>query len=301
LSATLRAYATSASTLFGGEELEISSSNLTFHISLLDIDTLNPHEDVLKSAVESLADAMWTQQVVRDPLIIDQKDRVILDGMHRHRALERLKCRFAPCCLVDYDNPMIKLSSWFRLFTINEPEPLAERLLAESKLNCKKRRIDVAGLTSASDYVFLTSNGIAYSYPADSDAMERARIAIGFERALTMRGHNVDYLSENEALQNLKSRNANFIIALPVFTKEQIRRFGVRRTLLPHKTTRHVMPSRPLRIDIPLDMLRKEGVSQAEADLQLRELLSTKQTEMKPPGSMVDGRRYEEELLVFAG
>jgi hypothetical protein len=301
LLASLRAYATSVSTLFGGVGLEFSSSNLTFHISLLDISTLNPHEEVVESTVESLADAMRTQRVVRDPLIIDQKDRVILDGTHRHRSLERLKCRFAPCCLVDYDNPLIKLSSWFRLFTIDEPEPLAQRLLAESKLNCKKQRIDVAGLSSASDYVFLTSNGIAYSYPRDSDAMERARIAVGFERALTMRGHHVDYLSEKVALQNLKSGSVDFIIAVPVFTKHQISEFGVRRLLLPHKTTRHEIPSRPLRIDIPLDMLRNENVSQAEADQLLQELLSTKRTERKPPGSVVDGRRYEEELLVFAG
>jgi hypothetical protein len=300
LLATLRAYATSTPASFGGVGLEISSSNLTFHISLVDIDTLNPHEEVVESSVESLADAMQAQGIVRDPLIVDQRERVILDGTHRYRSLDFLKCRFAPCCLVDYDNPLIKVSSWFRLFTIGEPESLAERLLRESKLNYTKQKIDVAGLTSASEYIVLTSNGMAYSYPRDLDAMERARAAITLERALTMRGHHADYLSESVALQSLKSGSVNFVIGLPVFSKQQIRKFGVRRLLLPHKTTRHVMPSRPLRMDIPLDMLRKEGLSQAEADKQLRKLLSTRRTERKPAGSVVDGRRYEEELLVFA-
>jgi hypothetical protein len=281
--------------------LEVSSSNLTFLISLIDIDALNPHEEVVESSVESLADAMQAQHMVRDPLIVDQKEHVILDGTHRYRSLDLMKCRFAPCCLVDYDNPLIKVSSWFRLFRISAPESLAETLLRESKLACTKQEFDVAGLTSASGYIILTSKGIAYSYPQDMDAIERARIAIAIERALTMRGYHVDYLSERMALQDLKSGRVNFIIAVPVFTKQQIRDFGVRRLLLPHKTTRHVMPSRPLRIDIPIDMLRKEDLSQEEADLQLRELLSTRRTERKPPGSVVDGRRYEEELLVFAG
>jgi hypothetical protein len=281
--------------------LEVSTSNLTFLISLIDIDALNPHEEVVESSVESLADAMQAQHMVRDPLIVDQKEHVILDGTHRYRSLDHMKCRFAPCCLVDYDNPLIKVSSWFRLFKISEPESVAERLLRESKQDYTKQEIDVTGLTSASDYVILTSNGMSYSYPRDMDAIERARIAIAIERALTKRGYHVDYLSESMALQNLKSGRANFIIAVPVFTKQQIREFGVRRLLLPHKTTRHVMPSRPLRIDVPLDMLIKEDLSQAEADLELRKLLSTRRTERKPPGSVVDGRRYEEELLVFAG
>jgi hypothetical protein len=47
-------------------------------------------------------------------------------------------------------------------------------------------------------------------------------------------------------------------------------------------------------------MLMGGKLSQADANQELRKLLSAKDVERKPPGSVVDGRRYEEELLVFA-
>ena len=286
--------------MLGAAALEISSSNLTFHISLVDIDALKPHEEVIDSLVKSLADGMRNRGLVRDPLIVDQDKYVILDGMHRHSSLKSLGCRFAPCCLVDYDNPLIKVGSWFRLFTVKDAESLAEGLLKENDLNYTEEKIGAVKLNSECNSIILTKNGTQYTL-RDSDPIELTRTAVALEKAVVTQGYHVDYLPENVALENLKLGRINFVIAVPVFTKRQIREFGISGLLLPHKTTRHVMPSRPLRIDIPLDMLRKPHISQVQADVELRNLLSTRRVETKPPGSVVDGRRYEEELLVFTG
>jgi hypothetical protein len=280
--------------------LEISSSNLTFHISLVDVDALKPHEEVIDPLVKSLADAMRSRGLVRDPLIVDQDKYVILDGMHRHSSLKSLGCRFAPCCLVDYDNPLIRVGSWFRLFTVKDAESLAEGLLKETQLNYTEEKLGTAKPNSQSYSIILTKNGTQYTL-RDSDPIELTRTAVALEKAVVGQGYHVDYLPENVALENLKLGRINFVITVPVFTKRQIREFGTRGLLLPHKTTRHVMPSRPLGIDIPLDMLRKPHISQVQADVELRNLLSTRRVETKPPGSVVDGRRYEEELLVFTG
>jgi hypothetical protein len=294
-------YPDPASAWFGARELEISSSNLTFNISLVQIDTLKPHEEVIEPLVQSLADAMRIQGIVRDPLIVDQDKLVILDGMHRHVALKVLGCRFAPCCLVDYDNPLIKVGSWFRLFNVKDTESVAEKILSENMLSYTKQKMDTAGPDVAPCSVILTNSGTQYCLPRDTDPIELSRAAVALEKAMVRQGYHVDYLSETVALQNLKLGSVNFVIALPVFSKEQIRNFGVRGSLLPHKTTRHVMPSRPLRIDIPLKLLREKYGSQERADLELRNALSARRVETKLPGSVVDGRRYEEELLVFTG
>jgi hypothetical protein len=294
-------YPDPASARFGARELEISSSNLTFNISLLEIDALKPHEEVIEPLVKSLADAMRIQGIVRDPLIVDQDKLVILDGMHRHGSLKVLGCHFAPCCLVDYDNPLIKVGSWFRLFNVNDAGSVAEKLLRENKLSYTEQKMNAASPDLTSHSIILTDNGTQYCLARDTNPIELSRAAVALEKAMVRQGYHVDYLSESVALQNLKSGNVNFLIALPVFSKEQIREFGVRGLLLPHKTTRHVMPSRPLRIDIPLDMLRERHASQEQADLELRKILSARRVETKLPGSVVDGRRYEEELLVFTG
>jgi hypothetical protein len=281
--------------------LEISSSNLTFHISLVDIDALKPHEEVIEPLVDSLVDSISIQGMVRDPLIVDQTKYVILDGMHRHSALKSMRCRFAPCCLVDYDNPRIKVGSWFRLFKVREAESLAEEILVEGKLKYTKKTLDTTQHDETLGCIILTDTGVRYWLPTESDPIQLSRTALSLEKSIVSKGYRVDYLADDITLHNLNSGNANLVITVPVFSKQQIRDFGVNGMLLPHKITRHVMPSRPLRLDVSLDLLRRKDISQANANLELRNILSARKVETKPPGSVVDGRRYEEELLVFTG
>jgi len=279
----------------------VSSSNLSFKISLLDIDALKPHEEVIDALVESLADAMATQGVVRDPLIVDQDELVILDGMHRHSALKRLKCRFAPCCLVNYTSPLIRVGSWFRLFNVNNPLRTAEKLLEDHNLEYAKKNVDMRNPSYDPQTIIITGNGIGCSLAKLLDPIEFSRQAVILEKALVRQGCHVDYLPENVSVQNLQSGRVNLVISLPTFTKDQIRAYGTQGLLLPHKVTRHVMPSRPLRIDAPLAILTDQLSTHTEANRKFGETLSARRVDRRPPGSVVDGRRYEEELLVFAG
>lgn len=281
-------------------ELEISSSSLPFRLSLVDIDALKPHEEIVESIVRSLANDILTQGEVRDPLMVDRDDYVILDGMHRYNSLKTLRCRFAPCCLLDYDNPKIKVGSWFRLFVVNEADSTAETLLGQENLDYSKLRIKLDDASHSRQVIIMTADGTVFSLSGKVDTVKRARTAVLLEKEMLKKGYAVEYLSETVALERLKSKDVTFVISLPIFTKQQIRECGLRGDLLPHKVTRHVIPSRPLRIDVPLPMLRDATVSLTEADHQLHELLARKHMEIRPPGSIMEGRRYDEELLVFS-
>ena len=280
--------------------MEISSSNLTFHISLVDIDALRPHEEVIDHLVKSLSDAVKGQGIVRDPLIVDEDKYVILDGMHRYSSLKLLGCRFAPCCLVDYSNPLIRIGSWFRLFSVNEADGLARQVMPDSEISCANLEMNAKQLDPDYHTIILTKSGTRYSLHQSRDPTEFTRTAIALEQAIVTLGYHVDYQTEDVALQCLKSGKVDLVIRVPIFTKQQITDFGVQGLLLPHKVTRHILPSRPLRVDIPLDMLTKRGATEQEANRELDELLSARRAQERPPGSVVDGRRYEEETLVFS-
>lgn len=279
--------------------MEISSSSLTFQLSLLGIDELKPHEEVVEKSVKSLASEILAQGEVRDPLMVDEDDYIILDGMHRFESLKALKCRFAPCCLLDYDNEKIKVGSWFRLFVVDRADGAAEDLLRTSTLTYSKRKTTLENISYSPQTVVMTGDGTVFSL-SDVDPVQCARTGVLLEREMVKKGHAVEYLSEIMAIQKLRSGEVNFVISLPIFTKQQIRKCGVQGNLLPHKVTRHVIPSRPLRLDVPLSLLRDPDISLPEADLRLNDILTRKQMTMKPPGSIVEGRRYEEELLVFS-
>jgi L-serine kinase (ADP) len=280
--------------------LEISSSSLNLRLSIIGVEELKPHEEVIEEVVEKLSRDISVDDVVHDPLIVDQDDYIILDGMHRFSALKRLGCRFAPCCLLDYSSPKIKVGSWFRLFTVNDPVPVAQNLLSKTNLNYSKHKVDAATMSYDDESLILTKDGTVFSIPSFLDPVERCRTATSIERNLVNEGRDVTYLSEANAMQQLKSDNANLAIAMPVFRKEEIRDFGLEGRLLPHKVTRHVIPSRPLAVDIPLTLLTNATISCQEADGKLSELLASRRIDRKPPGSIVEGRRYDEELLVFS-
>jgi hypothetical protein len=263
-------------------------------------DELKPHEEVVESTVNKLVNAIQREGLLRDPLMVDKDDYVILDGMHRYNSLKRLNCRFIPCCLMDYNTPLIKVGAWFRLFTVDNPESLAERVLSNSNLKYSKLKTDAAARDDDTQTIILTKSGTTFSLTQPIVPLERAREAIALERLIVQQGHQVTYLSETVAIQKLASGEANFVVTLPVFSKDQIRAMGLKGQLLPHKVTRHVIPSRPLAFNVPLNLLTNPELSYEEADRKLSELLGKRRVDRKPAGSLFDGRRYEEELLIFS-
>ncbi len=279
--------------------LEISSSSLNLRLSINGIEELKPHEEVIDEIVERLSKEISADGEVHDPLIVDQHDHIILDGMHRFNALKRLGCRFAPCCLLDYGSPQIKVGSWFRLFTVNHPIHVAENLLLKINLNYSKHKVNAATMSYDAESFILTKDGNTFSL-SSLDPVDRCRTAINIENQLVNDGHSVTYVSEANAIQSLKSNKANLAIAMPVFRKEEIRDFGLNGRLLPHKVTRHIIPSRPLAVDIPLTLLTNTTIPIEDANNKLSELLASRRIDRKPPGSIVEGRRYDEELLVFS-
>jgi hypothetical protein len=279
--------------------MEISASKLSFRISIVNLNELKPHEEVVDPVVGSLANDVLREGELRDPLIVDQEDYVILDGMHRFNSLRLLKCRFVPCCLVDYDNPLIKVGAWFRLFAVDDAETVAERLLKDAGLHYSSRKVELGKMNNDSQTIILTRTSAEFSLPESIDPVQLARTAANLEKTMVKQGHAVTYSPEDTALQKMQSNELNLIISVPIFSKHQIREFGLTGHLLPHKITRHVIPSRPLRIDVPLKMLTDPSISREEADRKLGELLAKRHVERRPPGSIVNGRRYEEELLIF--
>ncbi len=277
--------------------MEITSSKLRLKLSLVNLDNLRPHEQVIEPIVKSIAKEMLAAGSVRDPLMIDQRDHVILDGMHRFSALRSLKCPLAPCCLIDYDSSEIRVGSWFRLYRVDHANSLAEKLLVETQLQHSQQPIEPKNVNYDSCSIILTND--TDFRMQDLDALQRARIAVLLDRNLSKIGHSAEYLSDKTALQHLKSGAANFVIVVPTFTKDEIRASGLRGRLLPHKVTRHIIPSRPLQIDTPLELLRQSVDTVPEANRKMETLLSKRKIERKPPGSVFDGRRYEEQLLVF--
>jgi hypothetical protein len=272
--------------------MQLSSANLSFDISLIQIEELKPHEEIIPDAVHALTEEIRLQNEVRDPLIVDRHSLVILDGMHRHSSLKELGCHFAPCCLLDYDDPQIKVGSWYRVMTSNDPEKNVESVLEALHVDYSKK-----DSTSPKNVVVLTGM-LFFQLNQTIDDFSKARLAVDIEKAMVQRGYEVRYVPDTIG-DDLRMINANVVIPLPTFTKAAVRKIAITKRLLPHKATRHVIPSRPMRLDIPLELLI-EKASTEDINKRVDALLATRHIDRRPPGSIVDGRQYQEELLVFS-
>src|SRR5207245_8677696 len=132
-------------------------------VDLRPIGSVLPHEETTTDLSSRLSDQIRADGFQRDPIIVDRENHVVLDGMHRLRALKELGARHILCHLVDYSSPEIRLERWARSLKGVKRESLAE-ILKESRIDRRVslkeaielvdgRSTPVAVLTSGSCFV----------------------------------------------------------------------------------------------------------------------------------------------------
>lgn len=71
-------------------------------VRLLDVGALKAHEQIKEKKARHLLTHMRRTRVMPQPILVDEKTGVILDGHHRYWACRELGCKVVPCCVVDY-------------------------------------------------------------------------------------------------------------------------------------------------------------------------------------------------------
>jgi len=95
-------------------------------IVFLPIEELKPHEKGSPLYLELLKQEILRDGVLKYPIIVDEKTRVILDGMHRWLALKSLGYKLIPVILVDaFQNPKIRVGTRrIHRYTTNSDEEI---------------------------------------------------------------------------------------------------------------------------------------------------------------------------------
>ena len=79
----------------------------TEQIRQVEIRQLNPHEEVIEERLKKVLTSLKVEKRLKEPIIVDEETKVILDGHHRVKAFEILGLREIPCRLVDYSSEEI--------------------------------------------------------------------------------------------------------------------------------------------------------------------------------------------------
>jgi len=277
----------------------ISHPLITLEIKL-EIEKLYIHEETIAEIVERLSDEIERDAHVKHPVIVDKETLVVLDGMHRVAALQHLGCRLIPVCTVEYSNPNITVGSWFRVIGNDQEkgENLRKNLeesgyslqdIADSELERKMYDAEIIFgiITSRKCY------GILGKTESVKETYEHIK---QLEANLKKVGYKINYETESDSINKVKSGEALAAIIAPRITKRDVVTNALKGELFVHKSTRHVIPARPLFVNVPLNWL---SMNSEEANKFLLEYLSKKKLRRLPRGQTLD-RRYEEELYVFS-
>ena len=272
---------------------EIKDSRIPILLSLRPIDSLKPHEETVGLELGLITNDLRQEDVLRHPLIADRLTGVMLDGTHRLAALKALKCHWVPCALVNYDDPMILVDRWFRVITGSGIDEFLDRVSTNTVLTDTTEGDE--RLARRDCYATLENGSSCRVFPCEKmSPVDLARAAFRLEQAARENGLRVKY-ADSKKTSTSKPR---IMLSTVKLEKREIVESALAAVVFPPKTTRHIIPSRPLGISTPLEWLREEDQSKAEG--RFVEDLRSKRVKRLPQGSKVGSRRYLEEVYVFS-
>jgi hypothetical protein len=285
----------------------IKTKKITLKLEIVPVEMLLQHEQIIPHKATTLTYEFKNLAHLQNPIIVDE-DHVVLDGNHRTHVFKNLNFKYIPVCKIDYLNDSTKLRCWFRLLG-HIPHITTINKLFES-FGCRIQKVpDKSALINAlnahtnacgiqgTDCFFL----IEFPESRSHDAVAAYNLLQQIQQELLSMEISLDYIPCNavhtdQFCQQLSA--SEVVVWTPRLTKKTVIACAKKKKMFAPKTTRHVIPTRPINVNVPGYWL-KENISLKEINRQFDVFLQKKQVRRFGPGQVIDGRYYEEELFVF--
>lgn len=285
----------------------IETGSLKLELEVVRVDSLFQHEEILPHVADKLIFEFKNWTNLQNPVIVD-KNYIVLDGNHRVFVFKKLKFKYISVCKVDYFNELTQLRYWFRLLgRIESLESLKQMI---NDMNGSLREVsDREALRKALENNNLSCGiqqgnfyaSISFHEDVVNDAVSAYNALEKIQAELLQNGLKIEYIpckSVHEGKFCDELKNGEIIIWTPQITKEMVVDAVKKKKRFAPKTTRHLIPARPLNVNVPTYWF-KEDISLDEINKRFLKLLERKNLRRFSPGQVVGGRYYEEELFVF--
>ena len=286
----------------------IETGSLKLELEVVRVDSLFQHEEILPHVANKLILEFRNWVNLQNPIIVDE-DYIILDGNHRAFAFKKLKFKYISVCKVDYFNEATQLRYWFRLLRRVESFESLKQIINDMNGSFREVR-DKEALRKALENNNLSCGiqqgnlyaSVSFNEKIVNDAVSAYDVLEKIQGKLLQNGLKIEYIpcqSVHESKFCNELKNGEVIIWTPQITKEMVVNAVKKGKKFAPKTTRHLIPARPLTVNVPIHWF-KEDISLEEINKRFSEFLERKNLRRFGPGQVVDGRYYEEELFVFS-
>ena len=285
----------------------IETGSLKLELEVVRVDSLFQHEEILPHVADKLIFEFKNWTNLQNPVIVD-KNYIVLDGNHRVFVFKKLKFKYISVCKVDYFNELTQLRYWFRL--VGRIESLESLKQMINDMNGSLREVrDREALKKVLENNNLSCGiqqgnfyaSISFHEDVVNDAVSAYNALEKIQGELLQNGLKIEYIpckSVHEGKFCDELKNSEMIIWTPQITKEMVVDAVKKKKRFAPKTTRHLIPARPLNVNVPTYWF-KEDISLEEINKRFLKLLERKNLRRFSPGQVVGGRYYEEELFVF--
>jgi hypothetical protein len=252
-------------------------------LRIVPLDRLIPHEqhDVQRSL--PLAERLKAEGVLINPPIVarlsPEEDRyVVLDGANRVTAAKLLGLPHMLVQIVDYEDPELQLSTWYHVITGCDLATFTTRLKAILGLTLTPsgllharaalaRRDILAYLVCRDEQVFLIEGG----HDLQSRTALLNALVDAYKDICRIYRANTDRIAQLAQLYP----DLVAVVVFPHYEPAEILELARNEARLPAGITRHIIPRRALRVNLPLHILA-EARSIEEKNAWLEEWLRHK-------------------------
>lgn len=227
------------------------------------LDDVLLHEHTERQRVEKLVERIQADQFLKNPPIVVRGDSkyILLDGATRVTALKQLGYRDVVVQVVDYDMPGLALETWNHLLI---GLPVSDFLTALRQLNGLQIQETTADQASHalvhrhSVGTIALADGSVFSLRATGAESLATQVTLLNDVVAAYEGRVELLRIADEDVDELPSRRSPWdaLIVFPRYRPNDIRALALNGHKLPTGITRHIIPGRAMRINLPLTFLR---------------------------------------------
>lgn len=232
------------------------------NLTLVPLEYCVLHESTDAGRVNRLALRLDAEQLLRNPPIVARyaasERLMVLDGATRTTALRQLGFTAAPVQIVNYADARVELHTWAHLLHNVNVHTLLRALRSLDGLHLRPIEARDAHQTVHERAVIgslLTSDGDAWSLEGGDSLVAEAHLLEQVFRCYVARA-TVQRLPHDERLTPPSLPVGTIAAIYPRYTKLDLLELTHAGGILPAGITRHVIPGRALRLNVPLAHLR---------------------------------------------
>lgn len=234
------------------------------NLAIVALETVFLHEEIERKRVDKLVERLRADRLLKNPPIVtevreDAQTRyIVLDGASRTTALRTLQVPHALVQIVDYNAPELKLESWNHLLLDITPDALRRELddvscitLVEMTQAQAQRALQAREILGYLKFTDGRIAGLRCSSDLAAQAHALNEVVHSYESKVEL--YRVATTDLEQLVADPKRLAA--VMVFPRYTPDEIVQLAINGAKVPMGITRHIIPGRALRVNLPLDVL----------------------------------------------